>query len=69
MMSIKISETEFTCNYCQVSELDAVVIPVGGGGLIAGTATAIKVRHSALMMSIIIVNLVISIYPHHFLST
>ena len=26
----------------QVPDLDAVVIPVGGGGLIAGTAVAIK---------------------------
>lgn len=26
----------------QVSDIDAVVVPVGGGGLIAGVATAIK---------------------------
>lgn len=26
----------------QVSDIDAVVVPVGGGGLVAGVATAIK---------------------------
>lgn len=26
----------------QVSDIDAVVVPVGGGGLIAGVATAVK---------------------------
>lgn len=26
----------------QVSEVDAVLVPVGGGGLLAGVATAIK---------------------------
>lgn len=30
----------------QVSNADAVVIPVGGGGLIAGVATAIKAMSS-----------------------
>lgn len=29
----------------EVGELDAIVVPVGGGGLIAGTATAVKGLH------------------------
>lgn len=29
----------------QVSNIDAVVIPVGGGGLIAGVALAVKTLH------------------------
>ncbi|WP_329348324.1 pyridoxal-phosphate dependent enzyme [Streptomyces sp. NBC_01261] len=29
----------------EVGELDAVIVPVGGGGLIAGTATAVKGLH------------------------
>ena len=29
----------------QIPDVDAVVIPVGGGGLIAGTALAIKSLH------------------------
>ncbi|MFJ5532892.1 threo-3-hydroxy-L-aspartate ammonia-lyase [Streptomyces sp. NPDC093261] len=32
----------------EVGELDAVVVPVGGGGLIAGTATAAKGLHPAM---------------------
>src|SRR4030095_2752620 len=31
----------------QLDDLDAVVVPVGGGGLIAGVALAIKARRSA----------------------
>ncbi|MGV9563332.1 threo-3-hydroxy-L-aspartate ammonia-lyase [Streptomyces sp. NPDC003480] len=32
----------------EVGELDAIVVPVGGGGLIAGTATAAKGLHPAV---------------------
>jgi len=29
----------------QVSNIDAIIVPVGGGGLIAGVALAIKTLH------------------------
>jgi len=33
-----------------VSDLDAVIVPVGGGGLIAGVATAVKAVHPAIQV-------------------
>jgi threonine dehydratase len=29
----------------QVPDVDAIIVPLGGGGLIAGVAMAVKVRH------------------------
>lgn len=34
----------------QVENIDAVVIPVGGGGLVAGAALAIKQLHPNVMI-------------------
>lgn len=40
----------------QVDSIDAVVIPVGGGGLIAGIATAMKALHPNIKIIVSILN-------------
>lgn len=39
----------------QVDDIDAVVIPIGGGGLIAGSAVALKTMHPKIQIYVSVI--------------
>lgn len=53
----------------QIPELDAVLVPVGGGGLIAGVATAIKALKPHVLIYVCVKVLFMLFINYSFLSS